>query len=67
MSAVDGQGATGRPETGVGPGTVSPPDGSAPKRSTNWKFIAAWTAFAITFLLTVVLGIQVVLGTKALG
>ena len=66
MSAADRQDPTNRPETGTGSGTVNPPDGSARNRPTSWKFIAAWIAFAITVVLTVLLGVQVVLSTKGL-
>lgn len=55
------------PEPAAGPGTADPVGDSAPSRPTGWKFIAMWIAFALTFLLTLVLGVQVVLGTKGLG
>ena len=39
----------------------------APNRPGGWKFVVSWIAFAITLLLTVWLGVEVVLGTKGFG
>lgn len=66
MSEAGRQDAANRTETGSVSGTMGAPDGPVPNRPKSWKFIAVWIAFAITFLLTVVLGIQVVLSTKGL-
>ncbi len=49
------------------PDAASVPDETAPKRPAGWKFIVAWVAFAVTLLLTLMLGVQIVMETKALG
>ena len=67
MAAAETDDASNRCGTATGSSAVNPPEGPVPARPTGWKFIATWVAFAITFLLTVALGIQVVLGTRGLG
>ena len=67
LTAVERQDAGSRPRTAPAPDTMNSPEEPAPSRPTGWRFIAVWVAFAITFLLTVVLGIQVVLDTKGVG
>ena len=39
----------------------------APNRPGGWKFAASWIAFAITLLLTIWLGVEIVLGTRGFG
>ena len=67
MSAGETQGAGDPSGAATGPEAASPPDGPVRGQSTGWKFIAAWVAFAITLLLTLWLGVDVVLSTRALG
>lgn len=55
------------PESAAEPGMANAAGEPAARRPTGWKFIAVWIAFAATFLLTLVLGVQIVLGTKGLG
>ena len=43
------------------------PGAQAPNRPAGWKFAASWIAFAITLLLTIWLGIEIVLGTRGFG
>lgn len=43
------------------------PDTPAPYRPGSWKFAASWIAFAITLLLTIWLGVEIVLGTRGFG
>ena len=64
MAATDTHRSTDRGESAAD--RAHQPDASAPDRPGSWKFIAAWIAFAITLLLTVVLGVQAVLHTTGL-
>ncbi|MDE0062571.1 MAG: hypothetical protein OXP09_02495 [Gammaproteobacteria bacterium] len=67
MATPDGRpGAlAGNPSAESDPGEQ--PDTPALQRPGGWKFVASWIAFAITLLLTLWLGVEVVLGTRGFG
>ena len=62
----------GQPDTGV---SEPPPDAEAggqpgvgaSDKPGGWKFALSWIVFAITLLLTVWLGVEVIIGTKGFG
>lgn len=57
----------GAGETSAAPDTGEWPGAPAPNRPAGWKFAASWIAFAITLLLTIWLGVEIVLGTRGFG
>ncbi|MCY4564923.1 MAG: hypothetical protein OXE40_10655 [Gammaproteobacteria bacterium] len=67
MGAPDGQSDTGAGGPSAGSGSGVRPDLPASKERAGWRFIAAWIAFAITLILTVWLGVEIVLETKGFG
>ena len=67
MGTQDEQRSTGAGGPSAGSGSGARPDLPASHRRAGWKFIAAWVAFAITLILTVWLGVEIVIETKGFG
>ena len=67
MGAPDGQRGTNAGGPSASSGSGARPGVPASKQRAGWKFIAAWIAFAITLILTVWLGVEIVLETKGFG
>ena len=67
MATPDGRPGAGAGNASAVSGPAKQPDMPASQRPGGWKFVASWIAFAITLLLTLWLGVEVVLGTRGFG
>ena len=67
METPDDRGRADASESSAASETGDQPGAPAPNRPAGWKFAASWIAFAITLLLTIWLGIEIVLGTRGFG
>ena len=67
MAISDGRQSTGVSEPSAAPDPGEQPEVPAAQRPGSWKFVVSWIAFAITLLLTIWLGVEIVLGTRGFG
>ncbi len=67
MATPDGKGGADASEASAAFEGGGQPGAPEPDRPGGWKFAASWIAFAITLLLTIWLGVDIVLGTRGFG